>query len=195
MRKLYLILTPLLLIATLTCYFFSWLKVFPPEFWGIASNLWILMTVFAYGIMFLKGTLKKKKLSILIYLSFLLLFMGGAFRIQHWPGGNTSMLGGAAGVIIVYLIHFVQKREKFLIDWMKWCYITALMISFMLKTIYHPLQIYVAWVATILCLVPIGLFYFDEWKGIDRNLVSKAAISNTGEEIFIYNDGNDPMNV
>lgn len=192
MRKLFLILVPVLLVLSVLLMFFD-------EKTGIVDTK-LLATVicgsvvlFVYGYMFLKGVLKKQKISIPIYLSLLLIIVGTYFQVQYWSYGNICILTGCLGILIFYSIHFIKKPKRYEIDWMKYLYLVTLMISVMWQTLNYPYSDYIIGLALFLCLTTIVIFYCDEFKGVDRRPVVKDKIADDGNGIFIYNDPNNSL--
>jgi hypothetical protein len=57
------------------------------------------------------------------------IFAGAAFKIMHWPGSSIILLVSLFGVVITYLIRFINKKEKGHLDILKLLWVLSAYIG------------------------------------------------------------------
>jgi hypothetical protein len=78
----------------------------------------------------------------LILFGLVFFFLGFMFKIMHWPGANSIFLVSAVALMIIYIVRFVKKEEKHLLDWIKICwfelYVTVMFFAIIRFSINMP---------------------------------------------------------
>ncbi|RYZ52874.1 MAG: hypothetical protein EOP49_08565 [Sphingobacteriales bacterium] len=132
MRKLVLIAMPVLLALLI---FSLLLSQFGPAnnellytFFAVISISFVL---FPLVTMFWYGTFRKRRWGRVGYLGIAAVIIGALFRLQHWPGGAILPFCGGLLIIVLYLIHFISKRDRKILDWLKLAYTVSAFVSFL----------------------------------------------------------------
>ncbi len=67
-----------------------------------------------------EGSFIKSKILITIQGIFIFIFLVGMlFKILHWEGADLLLMIGLIGIPVVYLIHFLRKKNKGITDYLK----------------------------------------------------------------------------
>lgn len=63
----------------------------------------------------------------LTYFLLAIIIVGFLFKLQHWPLAGTTLIIGYAGIMIIYTIRFLTKKNKLFVDILKllWVETTA----------------------------------------------------------------------
>ncbi len=102
---------------------------------GMASKWLCISLLIRYGTV-LKGKFRGVFL-VLLGIS----LIGALFKIQHWPFSGTMLIAGSAGLMVVYVLHFLNKRSKNLLDILKLSWvILAVLDTILLLTHTWPMD-------------------------------------------------------
>jgi len=180
MKKAFLIATPVLFCIALLCQF-----VFPVL--GAANTAWNLFLLVSCGYMYYTGTFKRTIAGRLCYITLALLITGMLFKLQHWPGGSLFIFVSLCAIIVIYSIHFILKRQKKLLDWMKVFAVVIKAVAAMFWMLHwmHRTEISIASIAVLLLLI--AVFYIRVFSG-DEDVEKEEAIADSGNDIFVYKD-------
>lgn len=122
--------------------------------------------IIGMGLLFSQGTLRKKSpLNWVFVLFFVVAITGILTRVLHWNGSLQLLLTGAAGIMGIYLLHFVQKSEKHLTDILKlaWVLIFCTSNLYILQQMpYHVELLPYKWIESALFLVLLIILIANE---------------------------------
>ncbi len=177
MKKLFLIATPTLFCLALLCQF-----VFPEL--GAANTVWNLFLLVSCGYMYYTGTFKRTIAERLCYFAFALLAIGMLFKLQHWPYGGIMILISLAAVMVIYTIHFMLKRQKKLLDWMKEATIVTKAVAAMSWMLHWMYRYELLVTSTVMLILLVTVFYIRVATG-DEGVKNADSIVNSGNNIHL----------
>lgn len=127
-----------------------------------------ILLVVALAIVLLKGTLVKSKLFYLAMSANVVILL--SILLFQWEFAGAMSHMGAAGVIIVYIIHFIRKQTRDLLGYLKLVWV----VSFYFFTFFYMRKVpilsttyivsYVIFIALFACFI-----YSNEVKPIKSN--------------------------
>jgi asparagine N-glycosylation enzyme membrane subunit Stt3 len=185
MRKLTLILLPVLFITGLICTFHYLIIDFNKMVRDLGSLLWSGFILFSMFRMYIEGTFRKTNWVRGTYFAIAMIIVGSLFTIQHWPGGRVLLYFGCLLVAICYIIHFTVKASKSLFDWLKLVYVLTTAALIQMKMNHHKYLLEIMWTQTIIAIALIAVFYIIEWKG---KLPAPPEVSEEDANVFRYRD-------
>jgi hypothetical protein len=151
----------------------------------LASFFWACFVFLALGRMLYNGSFKHTIWCRISYFGLATLIVGMLFKLQHWPGGHISILTGCSTIGIVYVIHFIKKRVKAVLDWEKVFYVAILMVTITFRMLHYGYNEVMSWLLLIAGISLIVTFYFYELKRIEEVSVE---LDHEGENVFKYED-------
>jgi hypothetical protein len=180
MRKFFLIATPILFSAAFICQF-----LFIES--GIANTLWNLCFFFPLLYMYSIGTFKNSRWGRLSYFAFSAFIIGTLFKLMHWPYSGLLILSSLVAIIVTYAIHFMIKRKKKFLDWMKVFAVTIKAIASMFWMSHWSYREELSMASIVMLIALIVVFYIRVLKNnLDENEVPEHSIANSGNDIFNY---------
>lgn len=70
-------------------------------------------------LMLYNGTLRITRFYSYFLFGFLLIILGGVMKIMHLPGADEMIIVSFPAMMIVYMTHFIMKKQKILLDYFK----------------------------------------------------------------------------
>ena len=186
MRKVFLITLPVFFVLAIAGFFYQYLITYNEILSMLASFSGQCFVFLALGRMFYNGSFKNTVWSRISYFGFAILIAGMLFKLQHWPGQYVFILTGCSIIGIAYVIHFIKKRVKVLLDWEKVLYVITLMVAITFRMLHYGFNEVLSWLLLIIGISLIATFYFYELKRIEK--VSVVELDNEGENVFKYED-------
>lgn len=114
----------------LTTLFFS-----SPETRPFLSAGLILTQLSGLFLLLRAGTLFKSLYWITIGALLILLVIGAVFKIQHWPGASLLLFLGTSGIASVYLVSFIFKTPKQILDVAKVLWVLSYSAQYLLRNV------------------------------------------------------------
>jgi hypothetical protein len=151
----------------------------------LASFFWACFVFLALGRMFYNGSYRYTVWCRIGYFGFAILITGMLFTVQHWPGRYVFILMGCCIVGIVYIIHFIKKRVKAVLDWEKVFYVIISMVTMIFRMLHYGYNEELSWLLFTAGIILITTFYFHEFKRIEETGVE---LDIEGENVFKYED-------
>jgi hypothetical protein len=185
MRKIFLITLPVFFVLAIACFLYQYVITYNATFIMLASFFWACFVFLALGRIFYKGSFKNTVWCRIGYFGFAILIAGMIFKLQHWPGQYVFILIGCSITGIVYVIHFIKKRVKAVLDWEKVLYVITLMVTITFRMLHYGYNEVMSWLLLIASISLIATFYFYELKRIEEVGVE---LDHEGENVFKYED-------
>ncbi|MBS1594731.1 MAG: hypothetical protein JST90_10410 [Bacteroidetes bacterium] len=102
----------------------------PPGVNHLLSNtLWLIGMIATLTILRDGRVLQVKPYNILLYLSVPVIIVAMMFKIMHWPGANVMLILSWGGASLVYLLWYISKTEKVLLDMMKMLFFCTMLLA------------------------------------------------------------------
>lgn len=120
------------------CFFFIiiGLIINNSELMGLSSYPMTITILLGFYLLLKNGTFINTRLYRFISLSIAVLIVGTMFKIMHWPGSSFMIIIGIGSILIFYMIHFLKKNNKNLIDYGK-AFVLTLILSARLINFFH----------------------------------------------------------
>jgi hypothetical protein len=185
MKRMFLITLPTFFVLTIACFLYQYLIAYNATFTMLASFFWACFVLLALGRMFYNGSFKNIVWSRISYFGFAILIAGMLFKLQHWPGQYVFILTGCSIIGIVYIIHFIKKRVKAVLDWEKVLYVITLMVTITFRMLHYGYNEELSWLLLTTGIILIATFYFYELKAVEEVGVE---LEHEGENVFKYDD-------
>lgn len=185
MRKIFLITLPIFFVLAIACFLYLYLINYNETFTMLTSFFWACFVFLALGRMFYNGSFKNTVWCRIGYFGFTILITGMLFTLQHWPGQYIFILIGCSIIGIVYVIHFIKKRIKAVLDWEKVLYVIILMVTMTFRMLHYKYNEELSWLLFIAGIVLIATFYFHELKNVEKGI---DELDHEGENVFKYDD-------
>jgi hypothetical protein len=183
MRKIALVVIPLLFIASVV---FSFHPLFRSDIDIIGYAFFGMFMMFSIGSMFVLGTFRKTGWGRGAYFGIAITCIALLFKLQHWVGGALFLVVGLVLIGIFYLIYFLTKRPKRLLDWLKVIYLVSVAAGLPLmqnRLFLYPLQ--ARWIIFVSGMVLVIAFYISLVKNKRKDPVE---ISGEDQQVFRYID-------
>jgi len=123
----------LLLIALFLMWCFSnilFASGIEPEMSGIMTNLFSSIFCLTGTIwLFYTGTFRISIYFRFIFFAIALLLVGILFKIQHWEEATMLISIASAGCFTIYLLHYISKKEKKLLDNIKLLWVILVAVT------------------------------------------------------------------
>jgi hypothetical protein len=124
--------------------------------------LWFVVLLWSILLMFQKGTFNKSLWKRPALISIGLLFIGFLFKFKDWAGWEIIILVSCLIVLLSYVMHFIKKKKKILLDYSKVLFVlSAFILSLFLSFHLHYL---VSICCIILQLNLIIVFYYHLYR-------------------------------
>jgi hypothetical protein len=188
LHRIYLVLQPILMVAVVLAYLQITLSDNPnadPGLLTTAIGLFVFSGLFT---MFFTGTFRKTIFGKLSYIVFALIIIAQLFRLQHWPGAGAIGLTASVTLALLYLLHFLRKKKKTSLDWLKLIYVLVLCSSYFIEFLYLPvlyLKSIVHWMVALLT----NLFFYLHIRHSAHNPEDTLPLlSEKEQELFDYEE-------
>jgi hypothetical protein len=185
MRKIFLITLPIFFVLAIACFLHQYLIDFNETLSILAGIFWACFILLALGRMFFTGTFVYTLWCRIGYFGFASIIFGSYLGIQTGSKGQALFVIGCSIIGGVYIVHFIQKRMRTLLDWEKAFYITVLVITTIIRTLYVGYNEELSWLSLIAAIVLISTSYFYKVKNIGKE---KDELDHEGENVFKYKD-------
>ncbi len=187
MKKIYLVLTPVLLLLVALSFGTAYVQGFESGeiFNSIFSISLAAVTFLSLGMMFREGTFRKTVWCRFAYVGTAILIMGILFRIQHWPNALAMVITGSGLITISYLVHFIRKPMKQVLDWFKAVAVCVFFLNILSALARFPFREEFNLLAVLLVLGLICMYYVEVMKAKKK---PEAKLTIDGEELFDYHD-------
>ena len=121
----------LTLIGLIQDVYFDSKTPMPPPYFTIIAMILTVVLIFRHG------TLKNNTIIIrIISISIGIIFIGELFKILHYPGANIFLFSGIVSISLAYLVHFIKKTDKQMLDFIKVIWVCSFCL-FMLVAFFH----------------------------------------------------------
>lgn len=107
----------LIAVATAALYLVNLLN--PGRLSGLLDMSFIVITFIGLAIIYFAGSLRRSWMNIPVLAGIIVAAAGAIFRIQHWPYGSIMLFSGLTITGAFYLLHFILKPAKHLLDYLK----------------------------------------------------------------------------
>ncbi|KAA5534679.1 hypothetical protein F0919_08675 [Taibaiella lutea] len=180
MRKFFLVATPILFFAALICRFLL-IGLFIADI--LLNACFLLSFFYMYSI----GTIKNSVLGRLSYIAISIFIIGLFFKLQHWPYSGILILFGLTAITVMYTIHFIIKRKKKLLDWIKVFAVFIKAVASMFWILHWSYREELSIASTIVLIALIAVFYIRVMKNdLNKDDEQEHSIANSGNDIFNY---------
>ena len=106
--------------------------------------------------------MQKKILTYPLKVAIAIFLLGTLFKIMHWPGVASLLIMGAGLVIVLYTIRFIVKKEKNIMDLVKFFCVLAATYFYLAKDFHWPSLNYGIYIIDVM-----GVFWlYEEWGNI-----------------------------
>ncbi|MDR1678208.1 MAG: hypothetical protein LBR81_00290 [Prevotellaceae bacterium] len=102
--------------------------------------------------------------------------VGILFKVQHWPGAAIILSISVSALLITYLVRFITKKEKKLLDWLKVIWLSLYFISDIIATPLNGFNVNL--VVNIFFIIMFGYFIYLKIK--DKTLFSSKTVRHCG---------------
>ena len=185
MKRIFLITLPIFFVLAIACFLYQYLIDYHETLGMLTSFFWACFVLLALGRMFYTGSFKNTVWCRIGYFGFAILITGILFTLQHWPGQYVFILIGGSIIGIVYVIHFIKKRIKTVLDWEKVLYVIVLIVKIIFRMLHYGYTEELSWLLFTAGIVLIATFYFYELKTVETVGVE---LDHEGENVFKYDD-------
>jgi hypothetical protein len=121
-NKLIFIFLIILLFSGITISVISYFHI--PEIKHNVQSARSIVRIISVLVLLAFSTLIRSKYFITICICFLLSILGGMFKVSHWPFADIILAAPASVTLILYIIHYVNKPTKNILDILKLFYVT-----------------------------------------------------------------------
>ncbi len=136
--------------------------------------------------LYTEGTLRESPLRPFVYSGIGFFWLGQLFIIQHWPAGRLILLIGGITILVGYGIHFLRKRRKRYLDWLKLSWVILLLVLLSVGALYNREdRLWIGWAFNINALILICCFYLETFR---KDASGRFELSEDGQAVFDYKE-------
>lgn len=163
----FLILTPILFGLSLLTYLFGGYLNIGDDITGEllpAAVLWGVALAWNFTLMYQSGSFKNSfwKRPVFMVIAFLLLAL--AFNFREWKAREIIISVCSAIVTVSYVVHFIKKRNKILLDLSKVLFVILIGIWCLFASFQLPYIAFIFWITFAAQLTMIIVFYRKLYK-------------------------------
>lgn len=142
----------------------------PGRHTSLLDLAFMVITLGGLLVIYLSGSLKRSWINIPVIIGIVIILTGVVFRIQLWPASAIIFFSGVTVTGIFYLLHFILKPVKLLLDYLKVSWMILRLASIGLVFINGPYSMILTHISNLLLLAIICLYLYQDH---DNSLLAK----------------------
>jgi hypothetical protein len=122
--------------------------------------------VVGVGLMVLNGSFLRTKLFYVALLFLIAILVSILFDVLQWPGHSQLLLIGSIGMLPIYIVHFMRKKNRGVLDYLKvgfvFCFCMMSLADFVELPEWYPLVVVTA------TMLAYGVFAYQKITGLQH---------------------------
>ena len=134
--------------------------------WNYATDLGaVIFSIASFILLVQNGTFIRQRQHLrIVSMLFSLFLIGALMKLMHWDYATPLLFISIVGIPIVYLHHFIRKRNKVITDYLKMIFVITNYIGAFLKLEHYFYGSQLLWIASITYNLALIVFVASNYR-------------------------------